>query len=178
MSIPNNDNLPPWIISNIPDELIDSKLFKFKVILQVSANDPDDPKKRKKIEVDILAGLDIDMEILEEQMQDLPAQYTFWAAVYSELRLAVSVAERNLKVRRGKATKHVQEEAKSNGTRISVEQTKIIVEGDNLLIAADLQLAKAQMVNGKVYHMLEALKMKHEVMRSLIGFKKSEHDKS
>lgn len=174
--IPKNDNLPPWVAANIPDELVSSTLFRFEVALQVP--DPDDPEKRKKITVDILPDLGIDMDILEEQMQDVPAQYAFWSAVYSELRLAVAVAERNLKVRRGKATNFTQEEAKRNGTRISVEQVKTIVESDEKLIRADLNLAKAQMLAGKIWHMVKALEMKHEVSRSLIGLKKAEHEKS
>ena len=111
-------------------------------------------------------------------MQDIPSQYMFWSAIYSELRLAVAVAERNLKVRRGKATTFIQEEAKRNGTRISVEQVKVIVESDDKLINADLKLAKAQMLAGKIWHMVKALEMKHENCRSLIGLKKAEYDKS
>ena len=178
MSIPKNEEgrLPKWIEANIPDELVSSSLFKFEVTLQVP--DPDDPSQKRKIEVDILPDLDIDMDILEEQMQDVPAQYAFWSSVYSELRLAVAVAERNLKVRRGKATKFVQEEAKRNGTRISVEQVKTIVESDQKLIDADLRLARAQMLAGKIWHMIKALEMKQENCRSLIGLKKAEYEKS
>jgi hypothetical protein len=174
MKIPNNDVHSGWIDSNVPDELATSSLFRFEVTLQHNNSDG----KRQKIDVDILPDLDIDMEILEEQMQDVPSQYAFWAAVYSELRLSVSVAERKLKVRRGKATKFAQEETKRNGTRISVEQLKLIVESDEELIKADVNLARAHMLAGKVYHMLEALKMKHEISRSLIGLKRAEHEKS
>lgn len=176
--IPNNEegHLPKWIESNIPSELISSSLFRFEVTLQVP--DPDDESKKKKIEVDILPDLDIDMDIIEIQMQDIPSQYAFWSSVYSELRLAVSVAERNLKVRRGRALSYVQEEAKRNNIRISADQIKYIVEYDDKLVSADLKLAKAQMLAGKIWHMLKALEMKYENCRSLIGLKKAEYDKS
>lgn len=176
MAIPKNEKLPSWVEANVPEELVSSTLFRFEVTLQVP--DPDNPSEKQKITVDILPDLDIDMDILEEQMQDVPSQYAFWSAVYSELRLAVAIAERNLKVRRGKATKFTQEEAKRNGTRISVEQVKTIIESDPKLVRADLSLAKAQMLAGKVWHMVKALEMKHEVARSLIGLKKAEHEKS
>lgn len=169
-------SLPKWIEENVPDELADSSLFRFNVALQVP--DHDDPSKKRQITVDILSDLDIDMEVLEEQMQNLPAQYMFWSAVYSEMRLAVAVAERNLKVRRGSATKYVQKEASDNGVKISIEQLKLIVESDEKLIDADLRLAKAQMVAGKIWHMLKAIEMKHENCRSLIGLKKAEIDKN
>lgn len=169
-------SLPKWIEANIPDELASSSLFRFDVSLQVP--DPQDPSKKRKITVDVLSDLDIEMDVLEEQMQNLPAQYMFWSAVYSEMRLAVAVAERNLKVRRGKATQHVQKEASNNGVKISIEQQKVIVESDENLIDADLRLAKAQMVAGKIWHMLKAIEMKHENCRSLIGLKKAEFDKN
>lgn len=169
-------SLPKWIEDNIPEELASSSLFRFDVTLQVV--DPEDPTRKKKITVDILNDLEIEMDILEEQMQDMPAQYMFWSSVYSELRLAVAVAERNLKVRRGKATQFIQKEASDNGVKISVEQLKVIVEQDKNLMDADLRLAKAQMVAGKIWHLLKALDMKHEICRSLIGLKKAEFDKT
>ena len=176
MTIPNSEKYPAWVEANIPEELVTSTLFRFEVTLQVP--DPDDTSKRKKITVDILPDLDIDMEILEEQMQDVPAQYAFWASVYSELRLAVALAERKLKKRRGEAFTTVQREAIASNTKISVENQKMIVETDKLLIAADVRLAQAQMLSGKVWHMVKALEMKHEVCRSVIGLKKVERENS
>lgn len=169
-------SLPKWIEDNVPQELASSSLFRFDVTLQVV--DPEDPTKKKKITVDVLNDLDIEIDVLEEQMQNIPAQYMFWSSVYSELRLAVAVAERNLKVRRGKATQFIQKEAADNGIKISVEQSKVIVEQDKHLTDADLRLAKAQMVAGKIWHMLKAVEMKHEICRSLMGLKKAEFDKT
>jgi hypothetical protein len=176
MAIPNSDRLPSWISANVPEELVSSSLFRFKVSLQVP--DPEDSTKKKRIVVDILPDLEIDMEILEEQMQDIPAQYAFWSAVYSELRLAVAVAERKLKKRRGEAIDAIQKEMVANKTKISVDVQKMIVEMDGPLIESDLKLAQAQMFAGKIWHMVKALEMKHEVCRSLIGLKKAEHERS
>lgn len=176
MSDEEYHSLPRWIEDNVPQELASSSLFRFDVTLQVQ--DPDDDSKKKKLTVDVLNDLDIEMDVLEEQMQNVPSQYMFWSSVYSEMRLAVAVAERNLKVRRGKATQYIQKEAADNGVKISVEQLKVIVEQDKHLTDADLRLAKAQMVAGKIWHMLKAIEMKHEICRSLIGLKKAEFDKS
>ena len=175
--IPKSERNPAWIDANIPEELVTSSLFRFKVSLQIPDPTEDDPTRKKQILVDILPDLEIDMDILEEQMQDVPSQYAFWSAVYSELRLAVAIAERNMKKRKGQAINHIQEEMIANKTRISVEQQKMIVEMDVKLIDADLRLAKAQMLAGKIWHMVKALEMKHEVCRSLIGLKKAEHEK-
>lgn len=176
MTIPSTEKLPAWIEANIPEELVSSSLFRFNVTLQVP--DPESNSKKREITVNILPDLDIDMEILEEQMQDIPAQYAFWSSVYSELRLAVALAERKLKVRKGEAIQAVQREMEANKTRISVEQQKLIMEMNPPLVRADTNLAVAQKNAGKIWHMVKALEMKHEVCRSLIGLKKSEHEKS
>lgn len=172
--MPKNREYSDWIDANVPEELISSSLFRFDVTLRVP--DQNDPKKLKKITIDILSDLDVNMDILEEQMQNIPSQYAYWAAIYSELRVAVAVAERNLKVRKGKATDEVARTAKEAGTKITAEQMRHIVEVNPGLVEADLRLANAHMLAGKVYHMMEAIKMKHEVCRSLIGIKKAEQN--
>lgn len=162
--------LPHWINENIPRELVDdTTLFRFKVP-STSAG--------KYVEVDILPMLDLDYEILEEQMQAIPAQYAFYSVFYSELRLMVARAERNLKARRGAATEFIINEAREKGTKISADSIKQIVEADEKLRLADDRLQKIQMLCGKLYHMLEALKMKAELARSLAGFKRQEQDRS
>tara|TARA_R110000751_G_scaffold6623_3_gene28175 strand:+ start:2756 stop:3283 length:528 start_codon:yes stop_codon:yes gene_type:complete len=172
--IPGDSKLPPWIEANVPKELATSEMFRFKVRINV----PGENTKTQNIEVDILPDLSIDWDVLEEQMMEMPAQYAFWASVYSELRAAVSIAERKLKIRKGEAIEQVQEEARANDIRISVEQQKLILEANPPLVQADARLANAQMKAGKAYHMVKALEMKHEICRSLIGLKKGERDKS
>lgn len=172
--IPHNTELPSWITDNVPDALVESTLFRFSV--RLNSKDPETGKNRT-IDVDILPDLDLDYDVLEEQMQDLPAQYAFWAAVYSECRNMVAVAERALKVRRAKAIHVVQEDARDNNVKFNAEQVKQLVEADKELVDTDLTLQKFQMKAGKLFHMLEAIKMKAELCRSLAGFKRQEQDK-
>ncbi len=177
--IPKNERLPKWIDENLPTELATSTLFKFNVKLQATEWDPEDPNKRrrKEIEVDILPDLDLDLDIIESQMQDLPAQYSFWASVYSEARLAVAVAERKLKARKAEVTKIVtQEYLKEVGKPPPEKVLMQIVEADKRLNEAEMSFQYAQMQSGKLYHMIEALKMKAELARSLLGLKKQDRD--
>jgi len=173
--IPENSVLPAWISDNIPQELVESTVFRFTVKLQ--AIDPSTYKNRV-ILVDILPDLDLDYDLLEEEVQTLPAKYAFWAAVYSEARNMVAVAERAVKVRRAEAIKAVQRQAQADKVKFTAEQVKQLVEADALLVQADRKLAEFQMKAGKLFHMLEALKMKAELSRSLAGFKRQEQDKS
>lgn len=183
LKIPHGkDRTPPaWIQENLPVDLASSTLFKFNVKLQaIESVDPETGKaKRREIEVDIIPDLDLDYDLLETQMQAIPAQYAFWAAVYSEVRLGVAVAERKLKARRAEVVKLIQEETrKENLKPLSADIIKVILESDKRLNEAEMQYQHAQMQTGKLHHMLEALKMKAELARSLLGLKKQERETS
>lgn len=177
--IPKKEHLPKWTQENLPTELATSTLFRFNVKLQATEVDPDDPEKRRRreVEVDILPDLDLDYDILESQMAELPAQYAFWATVYSEARLATAVAERKLKARKAQVTMLINEEYKKEGLKPpAAEVLKTIVEADKRLNEAEMAFQLAQMQAGKLYHMVEALKMKSELARSLLGLKKQDRD--
>lgn len=176
------DKVPSWIEQNlmqVAPELRGTTLFKFKVKLQVGeGRDSSGKTKFKELEVDLLPDLDLDYEILEHQMLDFPAQYAFWATVYSEVRMGVAIAERKYKMRYGIVTERVQDEFLSRNVKPTVEVLKRIVEKDADLARADMEYQKMQMQAGKLYHMLEALKAKIDIARSLIGFKRQELEKS
>jgi len=161
--------------------LVESTLFRFKVKLAVGDPvreiRPGLPKKMR-VEVDMLPELDLDYDILEDQMQDLPGQYAFWSAVYSESRFWATLAERGLKAAKGKAIKKVQDDAAKDNVRLTADQVKMVLEAEDSVKEADAKLATLQMQTGKLYHMVEALKMKAELARSLSGFKRQEYDKS
>ena len=139
-----------------------------------------DPKTGRPItiEVDLLPDLDIDYDILEQQVEDIPAQYAFWASVYSELRNNVAILERAVKIRKGEAIEEVQKRARDEKIRFTADQVKAVVEADEELNKIEKGLAKVQMQTGKVYHMMEALRSKADLARSLAGFKRQEQEKS
>jgi len=87
----------------------------------------------------------------------------------------VAVAERKLKMRYGEAMEKIQNEFSERKLKPTVEVIKKIAEKDDKLIKADLEYQKLQMQAGKLYHMLEALKAKIDVARSIVGFKRLEH---
>ena len=111
-------------------------------------------------------------------MASIPAQYAFWAAVYSELKMGVAIAERKLKARKGKVIERITTECNLSKVRLTADQIKSIAEADSSLIEAELKYERAQMVCGKTYHMIEAIKLKAELARSLAGFKKKEQEQS
>jgi hypothetical protein len=160
---------PPWIAANVPAELIDTDLFKIIVRLPLPDN------KVRIIDVSMLPGLEIDYDNLEIQMQEIPSQYAYWAALYSEARSVVAHAERTLRVRKARIYKEAYEATKDNAkSRIPVDSLKQIVEQDERVIQMDHRLQIANLQVGKLYHMVESIKIKGEMIRSLAGFKRQE----
>lgn len=198
LPIPNSTAVPSWISEYVPQELVDSTLFRFDIQLQViesiicksckakyttpqtqcSCGGVKFERSYKHITVDILPDLDLDYERLPQQMQQIPAMYAFWSTVYSEAKLRVSVEERRMKAIRGKLTTTIQNDLKAQGLKLTVEQVKAVIEADDELVKADMKLQQAQMQCGKLWHMLQALEMKADIARSLLGLKRQEFDRS
>lgn len=175
--IPTREDHPGWVVDNIPSELATSTLFRFKIKLQARSEE-DSKDTINEVIVDLLPDLDLDYDRLEEQLSALPAQYAYWAAVYSELRLNVAIAERKLKARRGRVMEMIQKEARENNVKLNEFTLRTIIESDKRLNEAEVKFLLAQMHSGKLYHMLEALKMKSDLGRSLLGLKKQELERT
>ena len=92
--------------------------------------------------------------------------------------MGVAVAERKMKMRYGAVMERVQTEFAERNVKPTVEVIKRIVEKDAELARADIEYQRQQMQAGKLYHMLEALKAKIDVARSVVGFKRQEYEKS
>lgn len=197
----DNRNIPEWISQFVPKELVESTLFRFNIELStisylkceecghkhttmvdkcgniddgVACNSRLFKRVYKKVKLDLVPDVDLNYDVLEEQMEQLPSQYTFYAMLYSEAKLKVNVEERRLKAIKGTIIQEIQQSATQSKVKIPIELAKSIVESDSRISDADKRLQIAQMQCGKLYHMLEALKIKSELARSLAGFKKQE----
>jgi hypothetical protein len=162
------DELPKWFREHIPLDLATSNLFKFKIRLQNGT----------VCEVNLAQDIDIDFEILEEQHERIPAQYIYWAAIYSELRSAVAVLELKIKSRRHALVRRILEEYKIKGTKLTDKQLNALVDGEPGLVKNEAELTIMQKNCGKVYHMVEAIRLRSEHSRSLAGFKRQEREQS
>ena len=155
--------IAPWFLEHVPQEVSESALFKFTVNL----ND-------RVIEIDLRVDLGIDYSDIQQQLADTPSMFAFWAAVYTELKGKVAFLERRAKVHRGKITQQlVSEIAKANG-KTTDKQVQAIVEADETLSKIESMLLILQKQTGKVYYVLEAMKMKCDNLRSLAGFARME----
>jgi hypothetical protein len=163
-----NNNLPNWFKEHVPLDISNSSLFYFKIKL----------RNGTEIVINLLDDIDINFEILEEQHERIPAQYIYWAAVYSELRCSVTTLELKIRSKRHAIVRRTIEEFKNRSMKPTDKQTTIILDGDQDLIKLEAELAIIQKNVGKVYHMVEAIKLRSEHSRSLAGFKRQEKEQS
>lgn len=166
------EHIPAWIRDNIPTDLYASQLFNITVTLRVE----DSKDKPKKITVNVLPVLEVEYESVETELTNVPAQFAYFASVYSEARQQVTLYERAIKTRRGRITKEILERQKEEKTRLTSDQISRILDADEDIENLEIKLAQKQMQTGKLYYFLEALKLKNENLRSLAGFKRLEHN--
>lgn len=160
--------IPKWIKSNTSETMATSQVFRFKVKFPNSHEE----------EIDLLSDIDIDYDILESHLEEIPAQYMFWAAIYSELKSMVAIAEMKVDRRRATLTKQILEDFKAKAIKLTDKQLVNLVTIDNKLATLQVELASAQKKTGKVYHMVEAIRLRSEHCRSLAGFKRQDKEQS
>lgn len=158
---------PKWFDQFVPEEIQDSSVFK----LRVKVSD-------KMIDIDLRSDLGIDYDIVQKQLEDSPSEFTFWGTIYSELKAQCAVLERKIKARRGILANNLVGEALKNQTKLTDKQVLSAMEGDEELNKYELALIRLQKDTGKVYFVVEALRMKADNLRSLSGFAKIDYQQS
>lgn len=152
-----------WIDQNIPEDVIGVVV---RVHVKLSGG--------KEISRDFRSDLNIDYDSLEDQLRTTPSIYAYWAMVLSEQKTVVGVLDRKIKRRRAIVADTVIKTAKAQGTKLSATDVKELVESDEDLEKIEAEYLIAQRASGKLYHIVEAIKMKSEHLRSLAGFKRQE----
>ncbi len=152
-----------WITENV-DTPIAEYMMKLVVAL---------PNKTT-IERDFTADVDIDYELLQEQLGQIPSIYAFWSQILAECKKQVAVIDRLIAVKRGKLMRTLYEEGQKQVTKIRKEDIEDLIETDNELNELEVKKISAERQVSKLFAIVRALEMKAECMRSLSGFKKQE----
>jgi len=161
---PKSDRVPGWISQHVPEELAESTAFRFKITLP----------NGNRVSVDLKPDVEVDYDHLERQLEDVPSQYIYWMALYSEMKAHASTVERRIKARRGVLVEEATQVKDENRFKLTGDQVKQVVEADENLNELEQSLIMLQKHVGKLYHMGVALQMKSEHLRSLAGFKRHE----
>ena len=160
--------LPRWVRSNISETVATSQIFRFKVRFFNGHEE----------EVDLFGDIDIDYDLLEDHLETIPAQYMFWAAFYGELRSMVAIAEMKVDRRKASLTKQILQDFKDKAIKLTDKQLINLIAIDDNLAKFQVELASIQKKTGKVYHMVEAIRLRSEHCRSLAGFKRQDKEQS
>lgn len=203
--------LPKWIEDHVPEEVAGSQLFRFNVKLG---------NGEATAEVDILEDIDIDFDLLEQHLEQIPTQYMYWASIYSELKHQVTILETKIERRKAYLLKEIIANYRANNIKLTDKQAQQLVDADDVdreqlasaikaenlakaeqyrkspeeleklielqfrselkktLPYLQLQLAIQQRNTGKMYHMVEAIRMRSEHCRSLAGFKRQDKEQA
>ncbi len=160
--------LPTWFEENVPAEIAESEVFRFTVAFPSG----------KTAKFDLTQGIDIDYEMLEQHLEQTPAQFMYWGAMYSELRSKVTIIELQIKARRRAVANAIIEQFRNNQVRLTDKQFEKLLDGDERITKLEAELAATQKRVGKVLYMVEAIRMRSEHCRSLAGFKRQDKEQS
>jgi hypothetical protein len=152
-----------WFDANI-DEDIASAMVRVNIKLTSG----------KEVSRDFRPDLDIVYEDLEKLLEVTPSMFAYWAMVMSEQKMAVGLIERKIKRRRAVIAKKIIDEARAMGVSLRGTDIKELIESDDELEKLEVEFLVAQRTAGKLWNIVEAIKMKSEHLRSLSGFKKQE----
>jgi hypothetical protein len=152
-----------WFSKNVPEDLA-TRIIKIRVNLG-----------KEIVEKDFRPDLHIDYETLEQDLEAIPQIFAYWAMVYSESKAEVAKLDRMVKRRRAMVMETILQEAKKNEMpKVSKDIFKELIEKDEKLTAIELKLLLANRNMGKLWNIVEAMKIKAEALRSLAGFKRQE----
>lgn len=193
-----SENLPK-IFHTVPHEIIDSRLFKFEVELPSAKEYYCKPchvvfpttctqcpqcgtteikLQSKKVLVDVTAHVSMDYDTVERDLVNVPSELAFWSSVYAEAKLRTNILERAVKTARALAHDEIVKAALAENTRLPQDAIKTLVEKDERVNRAEVELATAHMVASKMYYLVEAIRMKGDLSRTLTSLKRSEQSGS
>lgn len=159
-----NKITPPWFTENVPEEIINSEIFRFNISIS----------EGQAVSVDMISDLAIDYGNIQKQLEEMPSIYAYWAAMYSELKEQTAILERKIRTRKGALTKAAVAKFTKEGARLTDKQLSSVIDNDSVLTSLEEQYEKMQKNTGKMYHMVTAISMKADMIRTLAGFAKIE----
>jgi uncharacterized protein (DUF1778 family) len=128
----------------------------------------------KIVTKDFSVDLEIDYDLLEEQLSETPAMFAFVSSMLSEQKYVCAKFERQIARRRAKIIQNANETAQADGMKLHKYVLDEIVEADDTILEYQSQLMLAQRSLGKLYGLVDSMRMKSEHLRSLAGFKRQE----
>jgi len=156
-----------WIAKNVDPDVADY-LFNLRVELP----------GRTVFQKDVRPDLRIDFDDLEEELAVLPEQLVFFDMLLAEQRAVVAVLEARKEAVRGQIVSTIQEKARLDGVKLSVQVIKDLALADERMIRVEAEIVNESRKEHKIRALVYALCRKSEHLRSLAGFKREEQRRS
>jgi len=153
-----------WFDGNIPEDVA-KRVIRLKI----------DLGDGNVIQRDFRPDLRIDYETLEEDLSTIPQQFAYWAMVYSEAKAEVAKLDRMAKRRKAVVIDMLITEArKESVAKVAKDVFKDLAEMDPELLKIEGKIILMNRTMGKLWNIVEAMRIKSEALRSLAGFKRQE----
>jgi hypothetical protein len=152
-----------WFATNVKDKDIANALVRVRIKI-----------KNQVIERDFRTDVAIDYNLLQEQLQEAPAMFSFWSMLLSEQKSLVSQVERLMRLRAIQVGITERQRAQENGYKLAKHELDDLIEADEEHKLLWDTFNTENRTLSKIYGIVEALRMKSEHLRSLAGFKRQE----
>jgi hypothetical protein len=153
-----SDNV--WFDENVDNDVAEA-VIRLKVVL---------PNRKGEIDRDFRPDVSIDYDDLERQMSVMPSVFAFWSSVLAEQRAEVAKTDRIIKARRALLARKLFDE------HVDIPKWRLeeIIESDSNLTKLETKLIQAKRTESKLFAIVDSLRMKSDMLRSLAGFKRQE----
>lgn len=160
-----------------------------EVICRISMSVTVDNVKKQVSTGDFLASLVINYDRLQDELEKLPALYSFMTMILAESEAQVNLAKKKSELirstlhsgligRYNEETQQIERDTKQSTDKLPQWQAKHIVESDEELNRADVDYIIKRKNYVKIKGIVDALRMKSDHLRSLSGFKRQEMKES
>lgn len=133
------------------------------------------PGVAESYEHDFQQDIDADYDQLEVQLEEIPSVFAYTSSMLAEAKTMVSIKKLAVKRARAKIVQEILEDSRQK-QRTPPRKTDIddLIEGDEKVVKLTAELIQAERTESKLIGFVQAIKMKHEALRTLAGFKKQE----
>jgi hypothetical protein len=157
-----------WIKDNIDSKIAD---YLFNVRVQL-------PHNVGVFQRDVRPDLSLDFEHLEEQMEEAPEMLAFWNVILAEQKAVVSTLKRTIIILRGRVTERILDDKAAQKVKLRRTDVEDLIETDDRIIDQEARLILEQKHYDRIEAVVESLKSRCEMLRSLAGFKKQERSET
>ena len=154
-----------WVKKNITVEVADY-LFNIKVSSL--------PDRIGVFQKDVKDDLAIDYDTLEDQMMEMPEVIAFWDMILASQKAKVASIETSMESLKGQIVRRLVEQGRQEKVDIRRSDLDDMVNADEEMMAKKASFIMESRNEDKLKAVVNGLRIKADMLRSLAGFKREE----